>query len=136
MKLENSWRYKTIENLEKNHWSHHDYDSSLVRRIQELRKIPLNEFTTGDLRIMIGQQIGLDYLLPLALEALTQDIWVEGDLFPGDLLKSVLAVSPDFWCNNKDYWSTLHLLISNKLEEIGDENIAFANFISANPANK
>jgi len=87
MKLENNWCYKTIENLEKDKWPQHDFDSFLVRRTQELRKIPLNELTTEDLRIMIGQQIGLDYLVPLALETLTQDIWAEGDFFEGDLLK-------------------------------------------------
>ena len=87
MKLENNWCYKTIENLEKDKWPQHDFDSFLVRRTQELRKIPLNELTTEDLRIMIGQQIGLDYLVPLALETLTQDIWAEGDFFEGYLLK-------------------------------------------------
>src|SRR5580658_6464547 len=113
MKLENNWQFKTIENLEKNKWPHHDFDSFLVKRTQELRKIPLNEFTTEDLCIMIGQQIGLEYLIPLALETLKEDIWAEGDFFEGDLLKNVLAVSTDFWHNNKGYWSMLYLLIKD-----------------------
>jgi len=65
MKLENNWRNKTIENLEKDKWPAVDLDSYLVKRTQELRKIPINAFTADDLRIMIGQQIGLNYLIQL-----------------------------------------------------------------------
>ena len=92
MKLENNWRLKTIENLEKVEWPHFDFDSRLIRRTKELRKVPLNEFTIEDLRLMIGQQIGLNYLIPLALETLTEDLYAEGDFFEGDLLKNVLAI--------------------------------------------
>ena len=46
---------------------------------------------------MIGQGLGLASLLPLALELLAQNPWVEGDLYPGDLLSNVLAVPDDFW---------------------------------------
>ena len=66
MKLENNWRQKTLENLEKDFWGKPDYDSHLVTRCHELTKLPLDNFTTEDLRIMIGQQISLDYLIPLA----------------------------------------------------------------------
>ncbi|MDR3693980.1 contact-dependent growth inhibition system immunity protein [Mucilaginibacter sp.] len=79
MKLEKNWRYKTIEHLEKVKWPCHEFNSFLVNRMQELRKIPLNKFTTEDLRIMIGQEIGLYYLIPLALEKLTDNLWAEGD---------------------------------------------------------
>ena len=89
MKLEKKWRQKTLENLEKNFWVESDGDSHLQRRCHELRKIPLGSLTTEDLRLMIGQQIGLDYLIPLALEVLTFDLFAAGDFFDGDLLKNV-----------------------------------------------
>jgi hypothetical protein len=99
--LENNWRQKTIENLEKEVWQHFDSDSYLIKRTKELRKVQLDTFTTEDLRIMIGQQIGLNYLIPLALETLTTDLFAEGDFFEGDLLKNVLAIRTEFWNNNK-----------------------------------
>jgi hypothetical protein len=46
---------------------------------------------------MIGQNIGLPYLIPLALQHLRRDALTEGDFYPGDLLKSVLTVDPTFW---------------------------------------
>ena len=118
MKLENNWRQKTLENLEKDFWGKPDYDSHLVTRCHELTKLPLDNFTTEDLRIMIGQQISLDYLIPLALEVLTIDLFAEGDFFEGDLLKNVLAIDTDFWNDNKNYWATLDSLIKDRRNEI------------------
>src|SRR5690349_15443526 len=97
MKLENNWRQKTLENLEKDFWGEPTYDSHLVKRCHELRKIQLERFTTEDLRLMIGQQFSLDYLMPLALETLSANLFAEGDFFEGDLLKNVLSVNTEFW---------------------------------------
>jgi hypothetical protein len=118
MKLEKNWRQKTLENLENDFWGNPSYDSHLVTRCYELRKLPLDNFTTEDLRIMIGQQISLDYLIPLALEVLTIDLFAEGDFFEGDLLKNVLTIETDFWNKNKNYWVTLDNLIKNRRSEI------------------
>jgi hypothetical protein len=69
----------------------------LIRRCHELRTKPLNAFTVEDLRIMIGQQIGLRDLVPLALDRLRSDPLVQGDYYPGDLLAGVLRVDAAFW---------------------------------------
>ena len=118
MELENNWRQKTLENLENDYWGNPDYDSHLVRRCHELRKLPLDSFTTEDLRIMIGQQISLNYLIPLALDVLTIDLFAEGDFFEGDLLKNVLSIDTDFWNKNKNYWTALNNLIKDRGSEI------------------
>lgn len=128
MKLENNWRQKTLENLEKNFWGDPVYDSHLVIRCHALRKLPLENFTIEDLRIMIGQEIGLDYLIPLALEVLTVDLFAEGDFFEGDLLKNVLAVKTEFWNNNINYWSTLDNLIKHRRSEIVAHKFDITNF--------
>ena len=128
MKLENNWRQKTLENLEKDYWNSPGYDSHLVRRCHELRKLPLDNFTTEDLRIMIGQQISLDYLIPLALEVLTIDLFAEGEFFEGDLLKNVLAIKTDFWNNNRNSWVTLHNLTKDRRNEIDTRKFDTINF--------
>ena len=102
-KLEHNWRQKTLENLEKDFWDNSKCDSNLLKRCWELRKVTLDKFTTEDLRIMIGQQIGLNYLFPLAIESLTKDLFSEGDFYPGDLLKSVLSVDTNFWNTHKEW---------------------------------
>lgn len=118
MKPENNWRQQTLEKLENEYWGIQTYDSHLVKRCHELRKIPLNKFETEDLRIMIGQQIGLDYLIPLAIEVLTIDLFAEGDFYEGDLLKNVLAIETVFWNNNKNHCKALYNLIKDRRSEI------------------
>ncbi|MCW5909657.1 MAG: hypothetical protein KIT62_01225 [Cyclobacteriaceae bacterium] len=128
MKLENNWRHKTLENLEKTTISKSTYDSHLVRRCTELYKIPLDQFTTEDLRIMIGQQIGLKFLMPLAIETLSQDLFAEGNLYEGDLLKSVLSVDTVFWDNNKECWQNLNELIKDRRQDIKKAKFDTINF--------
>lgn len=128
IKLENNWRQKTLTNLEKDEWKHLECDSRLVARTKELRQIPLDKFSTEDLRLMIGQQFSLDYLIPLAFEILTIDLFAEGDFFEGDLLKNVLSIRTEFWDNNKEYWLRLNDLIRNRRNEIVDKKFDLSNF--------
>jgi contact-dependent growth inhibition (CDI) system CdiI-like immunity protein len=69
----------------------------LIRRCHELRRKSLDEYTVEDLRLMIGQQIGLPHLLPIALQRLGANPLAEGDFYPGDLLANVLRIDAEFW---------------------------------------
>ncbi len=81
---------------------------------------------------MIGQGITLEYLTVLALEILETDILAEGDYYPGDLLKSVINIHPDFWIANQDLYHQLKQLILNKQNIIEDENILLDTFLTIN----
>jgi hypothetical protein len=82
---------ETLEQLEGHVWPPADYDSYLVSTVHRLRKKPIAEFTAEDLRIMIGQGVGLPHLMPLAVGVLEQQPLAEGDFYPGDLLSSVVG---------------------------------------------
>lgn len=92
---------KTLEILENDRWGEPNFSSRLVRTCHALRKKPLKNFTTEDLRIMIGQNIGLAYLLPLAIRILCENILVAASFYKGDLLASVLRSDKTYWLNNK-----------------------------------
>ena len=62
-----------------------------------MRRIPLHELNNEDLRILIGQNIGLEYLVPLAAAKLRMEPLSEGNLYPGDLLQNVLRADSKFW---------------------------------------
>ena len=114
---------QTLEQLEGACWPEPTFDSYLVSTCHRLRKKPLREFTTEDLRIMIGQGIGLPYLIPLALEKLVEDPFAGGDFYPGDLLHSVLKVSPRFWQANPDLSVAMQIFaidLESLLETIKD----------------
>ena len=59
--MDNKVISKTLEYLENEIWSSQHDNSYLVRTCNLLRKKQLQDFTTEDLRIMIGQEIGLKW---------------------------------------------------------------------------
>ena len=81
---------KTLEELDDEDWGEPNYPSHLVTAVHRLRRKPLGEFTTEDLRIMIGQNLGLKHLLPHAMEILRENPLASGDFYDGDLLLAVL----------------------------------------------
>jgi hypothetical protein len=98
----------TLEELENDNWGSAPENSTrLVTTIHELRKKPLKDFTVEDLRITIGQSFSLEFLIPLAIKELKQNILAEGDFYEGDLLKNVLSADVNFWKNNYDQWLTI-----------------------------
>lgn len=129
MKLENNWRLKSLQDLEKikadnpTIWS-----SYLVKRYSELLPTPLNKYTTEDLRLMIGQGLGLPYLMPLAIEKLDEDLFAEGDYYPGDLLTSVLNIDNNFWPNKAELRSQVVNLISHRKSELLENDIKLSSF--------
>ena len=48
----------TLEELEGEVWGEPEFDSHLVSTCHQLRKRPIEDFTTEDLRIMIGKRKG------------------------------------------------------------------------------
>lgn len=92
----------SIEELEGERWPQPDFDSHLVRECHRLRKLQLRLFTVENLRIMLGQDIGSRYLVPIALGHLEADPLVAGDFYPGDLLCSVLSLPREFWTANPE----------------------------------
>ncbi|MBW8637793.1 hypothetical protein K1W69_11395 [Hoeflea sp. WL0058] len=80
----------TLEQLENDDWGETDAPTWLVQECHRLRRKPIEEFNNEDLRIMIGQNIGLKYLVPKALEVLRKDPLAAGDFYEGDLLRAVI----------------------------------------------
>jgi hypothetical protein len=109
-------REQTLDQLEGFEWGPATYDSYLVKTCHRLRKKPIGEFSVEDLRIMIGQKIGLMFLVPPALERLVDNPLSEGDFYPGDLLCSLLRVDSDFWLRHDRLKSRLDKVISKLVE--------------------
>ena len=129
---EKIWRRKTIETLEKRDFGNlAKAPTSMTKRCLELCKVPLSDFTVEDLRLMIGQGFALRYLIPLAIEHLKEDIFTEGSLFPGDLLKNVLAVDREFWNANTELWSEVSGLIRGRHAALATSKIRTETFESA-----
>ena len=111
---------KTIEQLEKNKWGEPKFQSHVVVTSYKLRKKKLKDFTVEDLRLMIGQNIGNQFLIPLAINHLRQDINSEGDFYPGDLLKSVLKSETSFWESNQNLKKEVVKILDTQIDKLID----------------
>ena len=128
MKFEANWKSNSLDSLEKTEWGKPTYDSNLATTVHRLRKVPLNEYEIEDLRIMISQNIGLKFLIPIAIEQLSENLFVEGDLYAGDLLQAVLNSNYEFWKSNYEFWNQINDLINNKAAELENEKIKYQDF--------
>jgi len=95
-------------------------DSPLIAWINEVIKKPVNTLTDRELRMTIGQQIGLPYLLPIAIDRLSENPFRKADNYYGDLLLSVLDIPPAFWqAQMESYWM-LYEIVAGVLPLLGD----------------
>lgn len=92
---------KTLEVLEQDFWPAPEIQSHLATTCHRLRKVPLKKLSAENLRMLIGQNIGLEFIVPIALDMLEKDLLVSGDMYEGDLLNSLASLSSAFWDANE-----------------------------------
>ncbi len=63
--------------------------------------------------MLIGQKIGLETLVPIALDILAANPLAEGAMYKGDLLANIAAIPDSFWQTNP--------ILNNQTVEIRNE---------------
>ncbi|WP_413664866.1 contact-dependent growth inhibition system immunity protein [Microbulbifer sp. CNSA002] len=86
------------------------FQSHLAVKCQRLYKLPLCDLSVENLRMLVGQKLGLKYTVPLALDMLEQNPMVSGGMYEGDLLVNVAKLNANFWSSNPE--------LNNRLVEI------------------
>ena len=120
MIFENNWKNKSLETLEKDFWNEPVYSSHVVTTCHALRKKKLKEIDIEDLRILIGQNIGLNFLIPISIEKLKLNILVEGDFYEGDLLQIILTSEINYWKREKENWSIICTLFNENIKKLNE----------------
>lgn len=113
---------QSIEQLENDFWKETDFPTGLVERCYRYRKVPISDLTPAQLRTLIGQQIGLKYLIPLTLAILKNNILIEAEFYEGDLLSAVLDVDDKFWRLYPASRVEVHQLISSQKQFVEYRN--------------
>jgi hypothetical protein len=84
--------------------------------------------SNGDLRLLIGQNIGLNVLVPRALGDVSHDPLAQTEYFPGDLLSALLRVQRTYWSDNSGELAQLMSIarsVANHGGPLADECRAF-----------
>jgi hypothetical protein len=89
---------KSIAELEKVDWPKPRPDTPpIFVRCYELRKKRISTLNVQDLRVLIGQDVGLEYVLSMGLDEVERDPLVEAEHYKGDLLAVILRASSGFY---------------------------------------
>jgi hypothetical protein len=91
---------QSLEQLEGQRWPDPPQDTtSLVKAVHELRRRPLGELRPDELARLITQDVGLPWLLPLAVRILrdTAPAQAAGGWYDDDLLYAVVTRGPQVW---------------------------------------
>jgi hypothetical protein len=112
---------RSLEQLDGDPWGEPDgLASGLVRDCHRLRTVPVGTLSVGDLRLLLGQRIGTDWLVPLALARLGDDP-LAGESYPGDLLNAVLKTESSYWDGHPAETMSLWL-VREALEQLRTES--------------
>ena len=109
---------RSIQELENDYWEDFDFPTGLVEKCHAYRKIPVADLSTEQIRLLLGQRIGVRFLLPKAIKILQSNILAEGDFYPGDLLSNVLRLKKDDWEHNLVLQQQFDSLLTASLSEI------------------
>jgi hypothetical protein len=110
MNAEFKYGNATLEELERDNWGEPSYPSHLETECHRLRRVQLRSLTPENLRVLIGQNIGLQFLVPLALQHLRANPLAQGDFYPGDLLCAVLRAKPEFWAKDRTSYAETKII--------------------------
>lgn len=105
---------RTLEQVENDRWGDPPADATnLVATVHRLRCMPIGALTVENLRMLIGQVVGTNTLVPLALALLEHDPLAEGDFYPGDLLDAVCRRTPrSYWSANPQHLARLKKVVA------------------------
>lgn len=108
----------SLEQLENDFWEEPEFNSYVVQTAHNARKKPLSQLSDEEIRLLIGQKIGLKHLLPIAVEKLEENIMLEASLYEGDLLESVLRLDKLDWNDNQSELERLTEAVMNYKEQL------------------
>ncbi|WP_326624340.1 contact-dependent growth inhibition system immunity protein [Streptomyces sp. NBC_01762] len=125
-------RSRSLEELERDRWQAPPLDATyLIATAHALRSRPVGTLTVEDLRLLIGQDIGLPVLLPLALEVLRDNPLAEGHMYEGDLLRAVLTRNSTVWSAHPELARQLTFIVGGLSDLSPDLRSAVERFVGA-----
>ena len=79
-------------------------DGAAEKRLGKLLLKPLAKCRVEDLWLLVRHRVGLEFVVPLALEKLAEEPFLQSAEFPGDLLTVVLEAPETFWGPRVELW--------------------------------
>lgn len=108
---------RSIEELENDYWSKPTFDTYVITTCHNARRKPIKYLSNEEIRCLIGQKIGLRFLLPIAVDILKNEPFIDITYFEGDLLLTLLRLNISDWEYNQNELKLFNILIQdNRLQ--------------------
>jgi hypothetical protein len=127
--MEKLYRQSLLELLPAQDFDLPDSPTSMMKMIHQTLRKPLEEYTNEDLRVLIGQEIALEYLVPIAINHLAENPFIKAGSYFGDLLSSVVRVNPSFWNAFPEYYWMILEIVSGASPVIEKLSVEFGELI-------
>ena len=112
---------KSIEELENNYWEEPEFKSGLTMMCYRARKKKISELTEDEIITLIGQKIGLKYLLPVAAKKVEKYLEVLDEFYSSNLLDSIYNLEKLDWNGNEKIKEKLLMLLYDCSNDLNDE---------------
>ncbi len=116
MKLNESFN-SSLDEIEGSNQKYCNLSSGLIEKCMVARTRKIKELSAEEVRILMSQNIGLEYIVPFSLDILEKEPLIFGGLYKGDLLVALLNVDKSFWIKNPK-WNNRLMEITIEIEEI------------------
>lgn len=134
--------HRSLLELDPETWQPDALEADIWPVAQRIASRPVRKLSPADLEWLLSNQLCLRYAVPLAMDRLAQDPFLQAARHSGDLLTAVLEVDSRFWLDNYEWWLEMAgileqalRLVTEKMQaeggeylpwHIGDELIAAA----------
>ena len=110
---------KSIEELENDYWpALSEYPTGLVERCHNYRKIKIKDLQIHQIITLLIQDIGSDYLMPLVIKRMDEDISEEDDFNGSSFIDSIEFFNDKVFVRNPDLHKAAMELLERKRAEI------------------
>ena len=110
---------KSIEELENDFWpDRKEYPTGLIERCHIYRKIKLKDLQIHQIKTLLIQDIGSEYLMPIVLERMEKDITEEDDYDGSSFLQSIDSFSDQIFRRKPELRTATSELLDRKQSEI------------------
>lgn len=95
-----------------------EFGSSLEKNIIQAQKKLLKDLTNEDLRMLLGQNLHLELIVPLVLERLKNDLFIRSEDMNILLLSKLLQIDLDYWKGNPEVKNIFLTFIESNIQNI------------------
>lgn len=110
--------HRCLLELDPQTWDPANLSDETAYIAQRLASKPVRRLTAAELRELIARDLSLPITVPLAMERIAEDPFLQAQRHPGDLITTIMESSARFWRAREDLWLEMIGILGKAVEII------------------